>query len=1186
MKRLSRINLVQFHVYEKEQIEIAGNTAILGDNGSGKSTILDAIQLVMTGGHGNYRSFNAQSSSSSASKRTIRSYLLGTLESKSQDGSVDEVLVRDEAAYSYITLTFWDTKRETPFTAGICASASQSQSDHTVHGLFLLPGVALEANDLTEYTAAGELPLAWKDFEARANKRCRDAGRTLIVKDGAEAYVKALLTQLGSGRARIDERSYLRAFTKALQLRDIDGVDKFVRQHIVPTGDIDVAEFGIQIQQFNELRALIASTRQNIEELGRIEERYGRAERAIERHASLMGLAAEYDYEAAAEAESDAQDQLTLHADTFEAANKHAGQAELKLGTIRPEFEALDQECRTRPELADRAKDEKDAERARRNCKRTQEQINVRLRAQAEGLTHLAQHESNDEHRSRLRRVARGLHDARTDLENTNRDRLLEHVVDAAGLLKTSIKTLRADLGDATSKRQDAQSRLKEAKERLAAMESSGSLLGHNSSRAANLFRDKGIPASPICSLLRVTDPAWQPAIEAYLGGQLEDFVVHDDREAEAVRAIREVPAHEAIYDVRVAQPRHLQQHRDRTPGPDDVARLIESDNWIALAYVRASMRNVRFAIGEADLSRHTRALSQDGMVSSGGGTARKRLPPKGQLRIGVRVDEEELAEATREISRLHTIFSEAEQAERRLSRLIDQIESGTSDQAKAEVLQDLEQFSSDTEELRLLEDRLSAAPSQSAQELRERRDAKKKELDTVDKQLQEAQKEASVAEANIKHTNERVQTCVSARQECQRMVDQAQAEPFFDAQLADSERQRIDTELGNVQAPTRPGGETDHAARARELAAHAQGVHDRAVTEARDELLGYTARTEMDCPPLRTGWRPEAEDALDDDFSADSDEALKSWPTAWQACMHWARREKQILESSKLVDQKARADSALTEAKNAFRRDIAYKLNEQMQLMKTRLHEMNRMLKSCKPFSQGERYQFSYKARPEHADLRRFIEHVGQAGEDELPFGDEEAGASAHAAMERLIEMAEQGLLSDDTAPTVLTDYREFYAFDLEIRVNDKIVNLLSNRTGGGSGGEHRTPFYVIAGASLARAYRLDEAEDDGGGLMLLDEAFYSMDQQNSTAAVEFLSQRGLQLIMAAPETDRSKISATCDTVMDIGREGTTPWMHITHVKSAARELLASDDPHQQPDLLEVETRRVENEQSRQTTQ
>lgn len=1186
MKRLSRINLVQFHVYEKEQIEIAGNTAILGDNGSGKSTILDAIQLVMTGGHGNYRSFNAQSSSSSASKRTIRSYLLGTLESKSQDGSVDEVRVRDEAAYSYITLTFWDTKRDTPFTAGICASASQGQSDHTVHGLFLLPGVALEANDLIEYTALGELPLAWKDFEARANRRCRDAGRTLIVKDGAEAYVKALLMQLGSGRARIDERSYLRAFTKALQLRDIDGVDKFVRQHIVPTGDIDVAEFGIQIQQFNELRGLIAATRQNIEELGRIEERYVRAERAIKRHDSLGGLAAEYDYEAAAEAESEAREQLTVHEDALEAANKRASQAELKLGTIRPELEVLDRECQTRPELADRAKDAKDAERVRRNRTRKHDDINTRLRAQAEGLTRLAQRGSDDEHVSRLRMVAQGLNDARINLEKADRDRLLEHVVDAADLLKTSIKTLRIDLRDATSKRQHAETQLREAKERLEAMESSGSLLGQNSSRAANLFREKGILASPICSLLRVTDPAWQPAIEAYLGGQLEDFVVHDEREAEAVRAIREVPAHEAIYDVRVAQPRHLQQYRDRTPGTDDVAHLIESDDWIALAYVRASMRNVRFAVDEADLSRHTRALSQDGMVSSGGGTARKRLPTEGQLRIGVRVDDEELAEASLEISRLTTIFSEAEQAERSLSRLIDQIESGTSDQAKTEVLEDLEQFSSYSEELRLLENRLSAVPSQSAQELRRRRDAKKEEFDSVDQQLQKAQKETYVAEANIKHANERVQTCVSARQECQRTVDQAQTQLFFDAQLADSERQRIDTELGNLQAPSRPGGETSHAERARDLAAKAKSAHESAVTDARDELVGYIVRTEMDCPPLRTGWRPETEDALGDAVSADSDEALKSWPTAWQACMHWARREKQILESSKLVEQKARADTALTEAKNAFRRDIAYKLNEQMQLMKTRLHEMNRMLKSCKPFSQGERYQFNYKARPEYADLRRFIEHVGQAGEDELPFGDDEAGASAHAAMERLIKMAEQGLLSDNTAPTVLTDYREFYAFDLEIRVNDKIVNLLSNRTGGGSGGEHRTPFYVIAGASLARAYRLDEAGDDGGGLMLLDEAFYSMDQQNSIAAVEFLSQRGLQLIMAAPETDRSKISATCDTVMDIGREGTIPWMHITHIKSAARELLASDDPQQQPDLLEMETRRVENEQNRQTAQ
>lgn len=52
------------------------------------------------------------------------------------------------------------------------------------------------------------------------------------------------------------------------------------------------------------------------------------------------------------------------------------------------------------------------------------------------------------------------------------------------------------------------------------------------------------------------------------------------------------------------------------------------------------------------------------------------------------------------------------------------------------------------------------------------------------------------------------------------------------------------------------------------------------------------------------------------------------------------------------------------------------------------------------------------------------------------------------------------------------LDDYREFFEFDIEIRREDPItkelksVGLLSKRLGAGSGGEHRAPLYVIAGA------------------------------------------------------------------------------------------------------------------------
>ena len=88
MMELRRITLIQWFLFEAEQIDVGGDIAILGANGAGKSSILDALQTVLTGGMRRHFRFNASAQQETRSKRSIRSYCLGVIASGEEDGAL------------------------------------------------------------------------------------------------------------------------------------------------------------------------------------------------------------------------------------------------------------------------------------------------------------------------------------------------------------------------------------------------------------------------------------------------------------------------------------------------------------------------------------------------------------------------------------------------------------------------------------------------------------------------------------------------------------------------------------------------------------------------------------------------------------------------------------------------------------------------------------------------------------------------------------------------------------------------------------------------------------------------------------------------------------------------------------------------------------------------------------------
>ena len=59
MMELHHIAMVNWHLFDVEDVELTGHTGVFGENRSGKSTILDMAQVVLTGGNRNVQRLNA-----------------------------------------------------------------------------------------------------------------------------------------------------------------------------------------------------------------------------------------------------------------------------------------------------------------------------------------------------------------------------------------------------------------------------------------------------------------------------------------------------------------------------------------------------------------------------------------------------------------------------------------------------------------------------------------------------------------------------------------------------------------------------------------------------------------------------------------------------------------------------------------------------------------------------------------------------------------------------------------------------------------------------------------------------------------------------------------------------------------------------------------------------------------------
>ena len=107
-KRLVRVKLINWHYFENETIAMNGSTLVSGENTAGKSTSLDAIQLVLTT---NTRKFNV--AANEKGNRNLKGYV------RCKIGNVGETYLRKNTVPANVALEFYEEKKDRYFVIGV-----------------------------------------------------------------------------------------------------------------------------------------------------------------------------------------------------------------------------------------------------------------------------------------------------------------------------------------------------------------------------------------------------------------------------------------------------------------------------------------------------------------------------------------------------------------------------------------------------------------------------------------------------------------------------------------------------------------------------------------------------------------------------------------------------------------------------------------------------------------------------------------------------------------------------------------------------------------------------------------------------------------------------------------------------------------------------------------------------------
>lgn len=1101
MKKLKKILLINWLYFSKQLIEVGDINFLTGKNGAGKSTVIDALQIVLLG-ETNARNFNQ--AANEKSQRSLDGYLRADMDPNSPYSR------RGKDFSSYIACEFLDEETGGHFVTGIVFDC---RSDGSRQERFFIYNGSIPESCFLDGQEAMDIP------SLRVYLK-QQYGLHQKMYDSQKEYRTDMLAKWN-----VHSEQVSRMLKKAVSFRPIVDIQKFITENICDIPDKpDIEAMQQNIRDYKRHEQLAQRQEEKLAKLVEISRLYREMQSAIDRweQQTFLVLWAQ---------KEDLEGRINRHRAEEDDCKSEAEKAAAGFDSVSEEIE---EKRRRQDELKTACAQSSVA------------QEEDRLRAGKKALLKEQQNLLDQLNRTALdvKREAASLCDFCGRISEWQDHPFLTPVSSAAeklqrayGMFLTCNEQIFAKplapferaqeastewmgaIRAASYKADELLHSLQEEQDRRKAAladlrknikDYPRGLLQLRDRIAVELERDCGqsVPIHILADVLEIPEAEewWRNAVEGYLNNQKFYLLIPPEHYQRALAFYDQIKREYSSCSFGLVDITKLREKEHLDPWENSLAKKVETENELARTYIDYLLGRMVCCTHVSQLRDHRTAITAEGMVYQGyvARPLRKELMEDafiGRRAVALRIErlEAEQKAAEAELTGWRPVAVELARHKDReplFSRYFvhDTVEQRRADyQRRFEIAKEVERLNEELSHLDLFW-------------LEEQR----RQIDELGKQIR------TLEDEKIKYTEKK------ATKENQIHTLEYEVLPGLYQELSKKEDELSERFSASFVETTGLPRYRQEFARLKKASAVAKNFGDR------------LAQTENE--------RSSAQRKL---FQARADYVSAFQPCSFQTdtmTNDEFDRERQLLEESELPKYWEKIKAARESAMEQFQNDFLAKLKSSIEQVQDQVKSLNKALKQTQFGT--DRYQFRADRNPDYAEYYDMIMAPelmeGEGGLFAVPF-QQKYGPLIEELFGRLA-------MSDDTQLNArkqselqqnierYTDFRTYLKFDLETTDQNGSKQLLSQTLNTKSGGETQTPFYIAVLASFAQLYQVNNLSPLASNtvrLVVFDEAFNKMDSDRITESVRLLRKMGLQAIICTPPDKISDIAPLADQTL-----------------------------------------------------